>query len=98
RDGIKLTTIVYSPKDNKQKYPLLMTRTPYGVRPYDMDGFKDTLGPNRNFIREGYHFVYQDVRGCYMSEGTFENMRPQLVADLGGKKGIDESTDSYVTI
>jgi putative CocE/NonD family hydrolase len=98
RDGVKLHTIVYSPKDAGQKYPLLMTRTPYGIRPYDEQVFRDSLGPNRNFIREGYHFVYQDVRGCYMSEGVFENMRPQLAPGKGGPKDTDESTDTYDTI
>src|SRR5437016_5727825 len=95
RDGVKLYTIVYSPKDAKEKYPLLMMRTPYGIPPYEKEQTRFSLGPNRHFVREHYHFVYQDVRGCYMSEGVFENMRPQLAP---GQKGIDESTDTYDTI
>ena len=66
------------PRTPSQKYPLLMMRTPYGIPPYEEDKYRFSLGPNRHFVREGYIFVYQDVRGCYMSEGNFDNMRPQL--------------------
>src|SRR6267142_3743241 len=68
RDGARLYTIVYSPKDQSQKYPILMMRTPYSVVPYNKTTLRGNLGPNRNFVGEGYIFVYQDVRGCYMSE------------------------------
>mgnify|MGYP001573866207 CR=1 FL=1 len=97
RDGVKLTTIVYSPKDSSQRYPMMMMRTPYGIGPYDEDKFRGSLGPSGHFVTEKYIFVYQDVRGCYMSEGVFENMRPQL-AKKGGPKDIDESIDTYDTI
>jgi putative CocE/NonD family hydrolase len=97
RDGIHLYTIVYSPQDAAQKYPMLMQRTPYGIPPYDEDKYRFTLGPNPNFVREGYIFVYQDVRGCYMSEGKFENMRPQL-GKAARATDIDESTDTHDTI
>ena len=97
RDGVHLHTIVYTPKDQKQKYPILMNRTPYGIPPYEENIYRFTLGPNRHFVREGYIFVYQDVRGRYMSEGEFENMRPQLQKQ-GGPKDIDESTDTYDSI
>ena len=97
RDGIRLYTTVYTPKDTTQKYPILMKRTPYSVAPYDKDRIPGSLGPNKLFAREGYIFVRQDVRGAYMSEGTFENMRPQLT-QRGGKQDIDESTDTYDTI
>jgi uncharacterized protein len=97
RDGIHLHTIVYSPKDESQKYPIIMTRTPYGVHPYEEIIFRNTLGPNRHFVKEGYIFVYQDVRGRYMSEGIYANMRPQL-QKKGGPMDIDESTDTYDTI
>jgi putative CocE/NonD family hydrolase len=100
RDGVHLYTIVYSPKDATQKYPMLMMRTPYGIPPYEEDKYRNSLGPNRLFIREGYIFVYQDVRGCYMSEGKFDNMRPQLTKDAAARKAndIDESTDTFDTI
>src|SRR6266446_2580077 len=97
RDGVHLHTIVYSPKDNSQKYPIIMTRTPYSIGPYEEDKYRFTLGPNPHFVKEGYIFVYQDVRGRYMSQGDYDNMRPQL-QKKGGPKDIDESTDTYDTI
>jgi putative CocE/NonD family hydrolase len=97
RDGVHLFTIVYSPKDASQKYPMIMTRTPYGIHPYEEDKHRFTLGPNKHFVKEGYIFVYQDVRGRYMSEGVYANMRPQL-QKKGGPKDIDESTDTYDSI
>jgi putative CocE/NonD family hydrolase len=97
RDGVRLYTIVYAPRDQARRYPILMTRTPYGIGPYGEGDYRSNLGPNPHFISEGYIFVYQDVRGCYMSEGRFENMRPQL-ARRGAPADIDESTDTYDTI
>jgi uncharacterized protein len=97
RDGVKLYTIVYSPKDTSQRYPMMMTRTPYGIGPYEEGKHRFGLGPSGHFLTEKYIFVYQDVRGCYMSEGIFDNMRPQ-VAKRSGPKDIDESTDTYDTI
>ena len=96
RDGKRLFTAVYVPKDRRQAYPILLTRTPYSVRPYGVDKYHDDLGPSPLFGKAGYIFVYQDVRGRWMSEGEFVNMRPHI-AD---KKptDIDESTDTYDTI
>jgi len=96
RDGKKLFTSIYLPKDQSQKYGIVMTRTPYNVGPYG-DNYKATLGQNMLFAKEGYIFVYQDVRGRYMSEGDFVNVRPQL-GPKAGKTDIDESTDTYDTI
>ena len=98
RDGVKLFTSIYIPKDisAKNKYPILMQRTCYSVAPYGEDQFKINLGPNKFLQNEKYIFVYQDVRGRYMSEGTFTNMTPQV--DHKTKKDIDESTDTYDTI
>ena len=98
RDGVKLFTSIYIPKDisAKNKYPILMQRTCYSVAPYGEDQFKKNLGPNKFLQNEKYIFVYQDVRGRYMSEGTFTNMTPQV--DHKTKKDIDESTDTYDTI
>jgi putative CocE/NonD family hydrolase len=104
RDGAQLFTIVYAPKDKSQTYPILMTRTPYGIPPYEEGIYRFSLGPNKYFAKEGYIFVYQDVRGRYMSEGVYANMRPQLPAlrprgEEGARlKEIDESTDTYDTI
>lgn len=97
RDGVHLYTIVYSPKDKSQKYPMIMTRTPYSIGPYEENLHRFSLGPNPQFAAEGYIFVYQDVRGRYMSEGEYSNMRPQL-QKKGGPKDIDESTDTYDSI
>jgi hypothetical protein len=99
RDSIKLYTIVYSPKDQSRKYPFLMQRTCYGVHPYGEDTYRRSLGPSKYLMKEGYIFVYQDVRGRYMSEGTFDNMRPHIAGnDVKNKEAIDESSDTYDTI
>lgn len=97
RDGAKLFTAIYAPKDAAKKYPFIMMRTPYSSGPYGEANFPDLLGPSETFAREGYIFVYQDVRGRFMSEGNFVNMTPH-VSDKRGPKDIDESTDAYDTI
>jgi putative CocE/NonD family hydrolase len=101
RDGVKLFTSIYTPEKKNQKYPILLNRTPYTVSPYgkDKDGkdqFKYSLGPDALFAREGYIFVYQDVRGRWMSEGKFEDVRPDI--ENRTPQQIDESTDTYDTI
>jgi uncharacterized protein len=96
RDGVRLFTAVYVPKNDVQSYPILLNRTPYSVRPYGVDQSKPDLGPNGAFGTSGYIFAYQDVRGRWMSEGVFVNMRP-IKADLE-KDAVDESTDTYDTI
>jgi putative CocE/NonD family hydrolase len=96
RDGVKLFTAIYLPKDVSKKYPFLMTRTPYTVAPYGEDKYKTSLGTFPALMKEGFIFVYQDVRGRWMSEGTFEDIRPQTTQK--GNKAIDESTDTYDTI
>ncbi len=96
RDGIKLFTTVYAPKDTTQKYPFLMVRTPYSIGPYGVDNYRGVLGPSDLFTKEGFIFVYQDVRGRYMSEGTFVDVPPHKT-DLG-PKDADDSTDTYDTI
>jgi putative CocE/NonD family hydrolase len=99
RDGVHLFTAVYTPKDTTKTYPFMMMRTPYSIAPYGVDRSKADLGPSPEFGRSGYIFVYQDVRGRWMSEGTFENMRPILKAGAPvGPKDIDESTDTFDTI
>lgn len=96
RDGIKLFTAIYMPKDQSKKYPFLINRTPYTVAPYGEDKYKLSLGSFPALMREGFIFVYQDVRGRWMSEGNFEDIRPQT--NKKGKNDIDESTDTYDTI
>jgi len=99
RDGVRLFTAVYVPNraSAKQTFPFLMLRTPYSVRPYGADRYAEKLGPTADYEREGLIFVFQDVRGRYMSEGQFVNMRPHL-ADKRGPADVDESSDTYDTI
>jgi putative CocE/NonD family hydrolase len=96
RDGVKLFTSIYEPKDTSQKYPIMLDRTPYTVSPYGADKYKTLLGPNELFAREGYIFVYQDVRGRFMSEGEYEDVRPYIPNKTA--KQIDETTDTYDTV
>jgi putative CocE/NonD family hydrolase len=96
RDGVKLFTQIYEPKDTKQKYPIMFDRTCYSVAPYGPDKFRNSLGPDELFAREGYVFVYQDVRGRYMSEGEYEDVRPYIPNKKGNQ--IDETTDTYDTV
>lgn len=96
RDGIKLFTSIYEPKDTSQKYPIMFDRTPYTVAPYGADKYKFSLGPDDLFAREGYIFVYQDVRGRFMSEGQYEDVRPYIPNKQG--KQIDEASDAYDTV
>ncbi len=97
RDGVRLFTSVYVPKDESKRYPILLTRTPYSVQPYGVDAYKGELGPSHFFGDDGYIVVYQDVRGRWMSEGEFVNMRPHRPQKLS-PQDIDESTDTFDTI
>lgn len=94
RDGVKLFTAIYTPKDSSQKHPILLNRTPYSIAPYGNDNFPGALRPSAHFAKEGYIFVFQDVRGKNMSEGTFVNMTPH-VGNKKKKTDIDESSDTY---
>src|SRR5688572_8849165 len=76
RDGVKLFTSIYMPKDTAQKYPFMMQRTPYSVSPYGAEAYKSSLGPSPLFQKEGFIFVYQDARGRWNSEGDFKWMTP----------------------
>jgi putative CocE/NonD family hydrolase len=97
RDGVHLFTAVYVPKDGAQNYPMLMTRTPYGVSPYGLKEYPKQLGPSPKFEQDRFIFVYQDVRGRFMSEGEFVEMRPEK-NEKHDDHDIDESTDTYDTI
>ncbi|MFN0123670.1 MAG: CocE/NonD family hydrolase [Blastocatellia bacterium] len=102
RDGIRLFTIVYVPRDAAEtnRYPMLMMRTCYSIPPYGPDAYAPQLGPNPFVMRDKYIFVSQDVRGRYMSAGLWTNVRPQLTDEARKRdpKAIDESTDTYDTI
>lgn len=97
RDGVRLFTSVYVPTDVKQKYPILLTRTPYSVAPYGPGKFPERLGPSMKFAEDGYILVYQDVRGRFMSEGHWVEMTPEKNTHHG-PNDVDESTDCYDTI
>lgn len=96
RDGIKLHTTVYSPKDTSKEYPIIMSRTPYSSRPYGEDQYRSKIGPNEYLMKQGNIFVYQDVRGRWMSEGVYDNMRPYIPQK--SDKEIDEASDTYDTV
>ena len=76
RDGVKLFTIVYAPRNRCQSYPILLTRTAYGIAPYGPDNYRPIIGPNNEFAKDGYIVVYQDTRGKFRSEGEFIHHRP----------------------
>ena len=96
RDGTRLFTAVYVPKNAGPGCPILLYRTPYSVRPYGPDVYPDGLQPFALFGKGGYIFVYQDVRGRWMSEGQFVHMRPHIPSKK--PTDTDESTDTHDTI
>ena len=96
RDGIKLHTTIYSPKDTSKKYPIIMSRTPYSCRPYGSNEYKALISPNRKMMKEGNIVVYQDVRGRWNSEGVYDNMRAFIPNKKNGE--VDEASDTYDTI
>jgi putative CocE/NonD family hydrolase len=97
RDGLELFTAIYSPKDTSKKYPIVMQRTPYNCAPYGPDQFKRSIAPNEAMMKEGYIVVYQDVRGRYMSDGLYDNMRG-YIPNKKVKTEVDEASDTYDTI
>ncbi len=98
RDGVRLFTSIYYPKDQATKHPILMTRTPYSCAPYGEDKYAGLWRSYKMaYAKEGFIFVTQDVRGRYMSEGTFEDVRP-FIKNKKTKKDIDEASDTYDAI
>jgi uncharacterized protein len=99
RDGTRLYTVVYAPRACvKAGYPFMLQRTPYGAGPYGPDTARGTLGPSNHFQRDGFIFVYQDVRGRYLSEGIWEEVRPHVPRERKTAATVDESTDTWDTI
>jgi uncharacterized protein len=97
RDGVKLFTIVYTPKEKSKQWPMLLNRTCYNASSYG--NFKTYGHPSNFLVKDKYILVFQDVRGRYMSEGTFDNMRPNIPGnDPKNKTAIDESSDTWDTI
>ncbi|MGO4816851.1 CocE/NonD family hydrolase [Flavobacterium sp. W22_SRS_FP1] len=97
RDGATLFTAIYTPKDLSKKYPIIMQRTPYSCAPYGETEFKKSIGPSETMMKEGYIIVYQDVRGRWMSDGLYDNMRA-FIPNKKGKTQVDEASDTYDTI
>jgi uncharacterized protein len=99
RDGAKLFTAVYVPKDASagKTYPFLIMRTPYSIAPYGTDNYPRRLGPATSFSKDGFIFVNQDVRGRYQSDGTFQEMTPAK-DKKASPQDVDESSDTYDTI
>jgi putative CocE/NonD family hydrolase len=97
RDGKQLFTSIYTPKDQARNYPIILRRTPYSCSPYGAGSFPTSF-QNMNLARAGYIFAFQDVRGRYMSEGDFVDVRPFIPASdpsPKGKKQVDEASDTY---
>lgn len=100
RDGVKLFTAVYSPKDASQKYPILMRRSPYSAGLYGTGKdryLKWRRSSFHHFLKEGYIIVFQDVRGRFMSEGKYVNMRP-YIPNKKDPSQVDESSDTFDTV
>jgi len=98
RDGVRLFTAIYIPKNQSEKYPFLMNRTPYSCAPYGENNMPTRkIGPNPTLMHEKYIFVYQDVRGRYKSEGNFEEMTPAK-DHKSSNLDTDEGSDAYDTI
>ena len=96
RDGVRLFTSVYVPKACTAPLPMVMQRTPYSVAPYGIDNYRTSIGPSDHFLKAGVIAVYQDVRGRYLSEGEWVEVRPHNPNKTA--KAIDESTDTWDTI
>lgn len=97
RDGIKLYTVLYIPRDSSRQYPFLIERTPYSAGPYGYKEYPYRIGPDTILMKEKYIFVYQDVRGRYMSEGVNLEVTPHI-AGKKSNKDVDESSDTYDTV
>ena len=97
RDGAELFTVVYTPKDLTKKAPILLNRTCYNASNYT--DYRLSGYPSKYLLHDGYILVFQDVRGRYMSDGTFDNMRPNIPGNNPKNKNeIDESSDTWDTI
>ena len=93
RDGVRLHTLIFTPKDQAEPLPILMSRTPYGIGQSNSDGINRRYN---DLVKDGYIFVLQDIRGRFGSEGQFLMNRP--MRNKKEPKSVDESTDTYDTI
>src|SRR5664279_2399311 len=97
RDGIKLFTSIYTPRNNSTTHPILLNRTPYDIEPGGKESYNFFVQLYSRYTDDDYIMVFQDVRGKYMSEGEFEDIRP-IIAEKKSNKDIDESTDTWDTV
>jgi putative CocE/NonD family hydrolase len=102
RDGVRLFTAIYAPRDTAARHPILMVRTPYSSGPYGAENFpgffkNSNIPAFRSYLTAGYIFVFQDVRGRWMSEGQFQDVRP-YVEHKRAKQDVDETSDTYDTV
>lgn len=97
RDGVRLFTSIYTPKNNSVKHPVLLNRTPYNIEPGGPQSYNIFMQLYERYTSDDYIMVFQDVRGRYMSEGDFEDIRPE-VPGKKNNKDIDESTDTWDTV
>jgi uncharacterized protein len=97
RDGVRLFTSIYTPKNNSVKHPVLLNRTPYDIEPGGPDDFSFSMKVYSRYAEDEYIMVFQDVRGKYMSEGVFEDIRP-VIPVKKSDKDTDESTDTWDTV
>jgi len=98
RDGVRLHTVIYAPRDTTRPHPIVMTRTPYSSAPYGETRCPNVppRGQSRAYFDLGYIGVTQDVRGRFMSEGAFVDVRP--VVEHRTSTDIDETTDTWDTV
>jgi hypothetical protein len=98
RDGVRLFTTIYAPNDNSVNHPILLKRTPYSCAPYGTGKmpYQITKTYLKKYLEEGYILVSQDVRGRWMSEGSFVDVRPYNPNKKDSE--TDESSDTYDTI
>ena len=97
RDGVRLFTSIYTPKDISEPRPILLNRTPYDIEPRGPSRFNNHFMAYKRYTDDNYIMVYQDVRGRYMSEGDFEDIRP-VIPVKKSNKDTDESTDTWDTV
>jgi len=97
RDGVRLFTSIYTPRNLSITHPILLNRTPYDIEPGGPESFNIFMQVYRRYTEEEYIMVFQDVRGKYMSEGVFEDIRP-IIPEKKSNKDIDESTDTWDTV
>ena len=97
RDGVRLFTSVLMPKDASTTYPFMLDRTPFNMGPYGPDEYSAASRQTQAFLKAGYIWVRQDVRGRGLSDGEFTHVTPHR-PQKRMSTDVDESTDTYDTV